>query len=143
MRQGAVSACALAGALCLPASALAETLVASRTIPARSIVAAADLARIEEILPGTLSDPAQAVGMEARVTIYQGRPVKESDVGAPALVERNEIVALFYRQRGLEILTDGRVLGRAALGERVRVMNLGSRITVTGTVSGPGQVTVP
>jgi flagella basal body P-ring formation protein FlgA len=135
---------ALIAVLCaVAAPTTAETLVASRTIPARTIVAASDLTRIDGFLPGTLSDPVQAIGLEARVTIYQGRPLKEGDVGAPALVERNEIVALLFRQKGLEILTDGRVLGRAALGERVRVMNLGSRITVTGTVSGPGQVTVP
>ena len=121
----------------------AETLVAARTIPARSIVVASDLSRIGDTLPGTISDPALAIGLEARVTIYQGRPVKVGDVGAAALVERNDIVGLLFQQGGLQILTDGRVLGRAALGERVRVMNLGSRITVTGTVSGPGQITVP
>lgn len=141
MKPGILLACVLCVAA--PLGAAAETLVAVRTIPARTIVAAADLSRVDGFLPGTLSDPAQAIGLEARVTIYQGRPLREGDVGAPALVERNEIVALVYQHSGLEILTDGRVLGRAAMGERVRVMNLGSRITITGTVSGPGQVSVP
>jgi flagellar basal body P-ring formation protein FlgA len=126
----------------LASTAAAESVVAARTIPARSIITAADLQVTSGKFPGSLSDPARAVGLEAQVTLYQGRPVSPGDVGPPAMVERNDIVALVYMRDGLQILTDGRVLDRAAIGDRVRVMNLGSRITVTGTVTGPGEITV-
>ena len=40
------------------------------------------------------------------------------------------------------IATEGRALDRAGVGERLRVMNLGSRNTVTGTVAEDGAVLV-
>ena len=125
------------------APAAAESLVAARTIPARAIVSASDLLRTPDRLPGAIHAPAEAVGLEARVTIYAGRPIHAGDLGPPALVERNEIVMLVYDDGPLSILTEGRALDRAALGERVRVMNLGSKNTVTGTVAAPGRISVP
>lgn len=131
-------------ALVLAATAAgAESVIAARTIPARTVITGADLRLVDGKLPGSLSDPAAAVGLEAQVTLYQGRPVRAGDIGPPALVDRNDIVALSYDRAGLRILTDGRALDRAGLGERVRVMNLASRITVTGTVTGPGEISVP
>jgi flagella basal body P-ring formation protein FlgA len=58
------------------------------------------------------------------------------------VVERNQIVTLIYDQSGLTIATDGRVLDRGGVGDRIRVMNLQSRSTVTGTVGEDGNVYV-
>jgi flagella basal body P-ring formation protein FlgA len=126
----------------LAAPAAADTLVAARTIRAQAILGPADLAMVEAEVPGALADPAEALGMEARVVLYAGRPIRAGDVGPPALVERNQIVPMIYDQSGLTIQTEGRALGRAAAGERVRVMNLGSRSTVSGTVDEAGRVIV-
>ncbi len=123
-------------------AALAETLVATRTIRSKSVVTAADLDQLPEVIPGALSDPADAIGMEARVTIYAGRPIRDGDLGRPALVERNEIVALVFRTGSLTITSEGRALGRAGAGEMVKVMNLSSRITVAGHVAEDGSVHV-
>ena len=123
--------------------AVADTLVATHTIPARSVIEASDLDRAAEASPGAIADLDEAIGLEARVTIYAGRPVRAGDLGPPALVDRNQIVALVFDRGGIAIGTDGRSLDRAALGERLRVMNLSSKTTVIGTVSGPGRVSVP
>ena len=136
-----ILAALLSGSLATVAAA--DTVIALRTVPARSIVSASDLGLAKGDVPGALSDPAAAVGLETRVTLYQGRPVLGGHLGPPALVERNEVVALHYNHSGLEILTEGRALDRAGAGDRVRVMNLSSRITVTGTVTGPGEISVP
>ena len=40
------------------------------------------------------------------------------------------------------IVTEGRALDRAGIGERLRVLNLSSRTTVTATVQGAGLATV-
>ncbi len=125
------------------APAVAETVVATRTIRAREVIAPADLRVDAATVPGTLRDPSAAIGHEARYTIYAGRPVRPTDLATAAVVERNELVLLFYRQGALKIHTDGRSLGRGAVGDRVRVMNLASRATVTGTVVAPGQISVP
>lgn len=121
---------------------LGSTVVAARPIRARQILGPADLTTTAGATPGAIADPADAVGMEARTAIYAGWPVRAADLAPPAAVERNALVALSFRSGGLVIETEGRSLGRAGPGERVRVMNLDSRVTVTGTVVGPNRVEV-
>ncbi len=133
----------LAGALLAAGPLLAETVIATRTIRAREAILPTDLRVDPAVIPGAISDPADAVGQEARYTIYAGRPVRPSDLNAAAVIERNDLVLLIYAQGALQIQTDGRALGRGALGDRVRVMNLASRTTITGTITAPGQITVP
>ena len=128
--------------LALAAPVSAESLVATRTIRAKSVVAPEDLTLVSAELPGALSDPGQAVGLEARVSIYAGKPVRPGDLGPPTLVERNQLVTLVYLSGGLAISTEGRALARGSVGDEVRVMNLGSRNTVSGRVGPDGSVYV-
>lgn len=120
----------------------AESVVATRTIRAKALVQPEDLTMVAAEFPGAIRDPSVAVGLEARVTIYAGKPVRLADLGQPALVERNQLVSLVYLSGGLAIATEGRSLGRAAEGEVLRVINLGSRTTVTGRVGPDGTVYV-
>jgi flagella basal body P-ring formation protein FlgA len=124
----------------LPASA--ETLVAARTVRAQSILTPDDLAVIAEAVPGTLGTPEEAVGLEARTILYQGRPIRPTDVGPAAIVERNALVVLVYQSGALTITAEGRALGRGGPGDALRVMNLVSRTAVTGTVAPDGRVIV-
>lgn len=128
--------------LALAAPVSAESLVATRTIRAKSLVAAEDLTLVSAELPGALSDPADAVGLEARVAIYAGKPVRPGDLGPPTLIERNQLVTLIFLSGGLAISTEGRALSRGSEGDEVRVMNLGSRNTVTGRIGPDGAVYV-
>lgn len=133
---------ALTLALLMPVQALADTVVAARTLRAGTVLSGEDLAMIAEDVPGALSSLDDALGQEARVNLYSGRPIRAGEVGPPAVVERNQIVILIYDQNGLTIATDGRVLDRGGVGDRIRVMNLQSRSTVTGTVGEDGNVYV-
>jgi flagella basal body P-ring formation protein FlgA len=128
--------------LALAAPVSAESLVATRTIRARSLIASEDLTLVGAELPGALSNPGEAVGLEARVAIYAGKPVRPGDLGPPTLIERNQLVTLVYLSGGLAISTEGRALARGSEGDEVRVMNLGSRNTVTGRVGPDGAVYV-
>ena len=128
--------------LLLTAPALAESLVATRTIRAQSVIAAGDVARVEAALPGALDDPGLAVGLEARATIHAGRPVRAKDLAAPALVERNQLVPLIFLSGGLAIATEGRALARGAEGDVIRALNLASRTTVSGRVGPDGALYV-
>ncbi|WP_102224046.1 flagellar basal body P-ring formation chaperone FlgA [Acidimangrovimonas sediminis] len=120
----------------------AETLIAAHTIRARAVLGPEDLSTIRADVPGALTDPATVIGQEARVVLYAGRPIRRGDVGPPALVERNQLVALAYRQGALTIHAEGRALGRAGAGEEIRVMNTASRTTISGTVQPDGSVVV-
>lgn len=120
----------------------ADTIVATRVIRANSIIDAGAISLSPATVPGAIENPAEVLGLEARVSLYPGRPIRPGDVGPPALIERNQIVALVYMRGGLSILTEGRSLSRAAAGERARVMNLASRKSVSGIVQTDGSVQV-
>ncbi len=134
----------LAIALCisLSAPAAAEVIVPVRTIRAKEVITAADITWKPTEIPGAISDPAAIIGQEARISLYPGRPVRPGDVGPPALVERNDLVSLVYTRGTLRISAEGRVLGRGSVGERVRVMNLTSRTTVSGQILPDGSIEV-
>lgn len=130
----------LAFAVALPASA--ETVVATRTLRPATVIAPGDVVTVDAAVEGALRDPAAAIGQEARVVIYAGRPIHPGDLAAPALVERNQLVVLAYAAGPLVIRAEGRALGRGARGDVVRVMNLASRTVVSGRVDAPGIVSV-
>jgi flagella basal body P-ring formation protein FlgA len=128
---------------CLAAGAvLAQSVTPLRAIRSQSLIGAGDVALSEETVPGAVAELAAVVGREARVTLYPGRPILSEQIGAPALVERNQIVRMHYVQGPLSIVTEGRALERAGSGEMLRVMNLASRQIVTGSVAADGSIEV-
>lgn len=122
--------------------AVADIVIATRTIKAQTPIAATDVALAAAESEGAATSLESVIGQEARVTIYAGRPVMVADVGAPAMVERNQIVRLAFQTGGLAILTDGRALDRGAAGDVIRVMNLESKNTVSGLIDENGVVRV-
>lgn len=128
--------------LCLASPAAADTLVAGRTIRAATVIAADDLALSADDVPGALQDPSDAIGLETRAALYAGRPIRPGDLRPAAVVERNQIVQIAWHRGSLAIRAEGRALGRGAPGEEIRVMNLASRTTITGTVGADAAIHV-
>jgi flagella basal body P-ring formation protein FlgA len=126
----------------LAEAALAGAVVPVRPIRGQSLIAADDVEAADLDLPGAIEDPAAVVGREARVTLYPGRPILKGQVGAPALVERNQLVRMNFADGPLIITAEGRVLDRGGVGEVVRVMNLSSRQIVSGAVAADGSIEV-
>ena len=124
--------------LLLAGQAGADTVVAARTIPAQSIIMPGDIVLNGRTVPGGIVDKEQVIGMEARVALFAGRPIRPGDIGFPAVVERNQIIPLLYQRDGLTISTEGRALGRAGPGDLIRVMNISSRSTVTARIGADG-----
>ena len=58
------------------------------------------------------------------------------------LVQRDQNVTLIYQSAGLYLTTRGKALDNGAEGDVVNVLNPLSKRTVTGVVSGRGQVTI-
>lgn len=126
----------------LPGAALADSLVATRTIRAQSIIGPDDVTLVAAAIPGALDSAEGALGFETRVALYAGRPIRPSDIGPPAVIDRNQIVPLAFAAGNLTILTEGRALDRGGVGDVIRIMNLGSRATVSGRISADGRVLV-
>lgn len=138
MRTGAL----LITALFVGWPCAADTLVAARTIRSQTLLSPADVIVVPNDLPGELSRPEDIIGLEARVVLYEGRPISASDLGPAAIIERNQIVTLVFNKGPLSIATEARSLGRGGIGDAIRVMNLASRTTVSGTVTPDGTVVV-
>ncbi len=131
-----------AAAVLLAPAALASSIVPVRAIRAQTVLSASDLVVGETEVPGAIAAIEAAVGLEARVTLYPGRAILPSQLGPPAIVARNQVVRMEFRSGALAITAEGRALDRAGPGEMVRVMNLGSKQVVTGTVSASGTIEV-
>ena len=137
-----VLATLLIASMVLPMSASGQTVEVARPIKANSTIGPDDLLIVAETVPGAFTNISDAIGLEARKTLYPGRPIMIADLGPVSIVERNQLVDLVFVQGKLRIVADGRALGRASMGGRVRVMNTDSRLTVTGVVVGPSLVEV-
>lgn len=136
---------ALAIALAVvPAQIQAATVTAIRTLPAGTIIADGDLAVSSgpDNDPANIVDPQAAVGLQARTTIYEGRPIVAANLLKPTLVERNSLVTVTYTSDGLSISTEGRALGRGGAGDTVRVLNIASRVTLNATINPDGTLSV-
>ncbi len=128
--------------LLTPIPVQADIVVPTRTIRAKEIISATDLQLKTQQVSGAVSNPEFLIGQEARIALYPGRPIRAGDVGPPALVDRNDLVVLVFDRQPLSITAEGRALGRGAAGDRIRVMNLSSRTTVTGAIRPDGQIEV-
>ncbi|MEM9796280.1 MAG: flagellar basal body P-ring formation chaperone FlgA [Pseudomonadota bacterium] len=122
--------------------ALADAVMVTRPVRAGDALAADILAFLDVEAEDAFGDPRDVVGLEARVNLYPGRAIRHRDVGAPTVVRRNTVVPLIFVRGGLTITVEGRALDRAGAGESVRIMNLSSRSTVTGTATADGAVIV-
>ncbi|WP_424941211.1 flagellar basal body P-ring formation chaperone FlgA [Aliiroseovarius sp. S253] len=120
----------------------ADTVIAARNLRPGMIVSTQDVKLVDTEIAGGFQLLGDVIGQEARVVLYAGRPVLPNDIGPPAVIDRNQIVTLVYKAGSMTILTEGRSLGRGAIGDRIPVMNLASRTTVTGSVSPSGDVIV-
>lgn len=122
--------------------AMADIVIANRNLPARSVVLESDVDAISGDIVGHASSIAQVLGQELTVAVYAGRPFPLSQLAAPAIIERNQIVALVFARGGVNIETEARALDRGGVGARIRAMNLASRNTVFGTISEDGRIHV-
>lgn len=122
--------------------AMADTVVPVRTIRAQSIISVADVVLKTGVVSDGFSQIEDVIGQEARVALYPGRIIGLSDIGPPALVQRNQIVRVIFRTNGLQITAEGRALERGGVGDQVRIMNTSSRATLFGQVQADGSVFV-
>lgn len=85
-------------------------------------------------------DPKDLIGMQAKRLIAQGRPVQLQSVTPPIVVSRGQEVDIELRHGALHLVTKGKAIGDAYLGQEVRVVNLSSNKTITAIARADGVV---
>ena len=60
----------------------------------------------------------------------------------PALVQRNDVVTIFYEAPGINLTLRGQAQEAGALGDTINVMNTQSKRMLQGVVIGAGRVAV-
>jgi flagellar basal body P-ring formation protein FlgA len=84
----------------------------------------------------------RAVGMQARKQLRAGQALKTADLAKPDLVQRDQSVTLTFESPGLYLSVRGKALEGGTEGDVVNVLNLQSKRTISGVVTGRGQVSV-
>ena len=83
-----------------------------------------------------------AIGMQTRRPLRAGQPLKTLDLAKPDLVQRDQDVTIIFQTAGIYLTTRGKALDSGSEGDTVSVLNVQSKRTVSGRVSGRGQVSV-
>jgi flagellar basal body P-ring formation protein FlgA len=145
MRHLALLIASLALVAAPAAAADVPAVFAKRTLRVGALVTAADVelqSLAEHRAAGVATSLEAVVGQEVRRNLYANRPVMTEDVGAPTVVHRNSLVTIAYASGSLQLTALGRAIDSAGLHEPIRVVNIDSRVTVVGKVTGPGTVRV-
>jgi flagella basal body P-ring formation protein FlgA len=95
-----------------------------------------------ELGGGEPASRAVAVGMQTRRPLRAGQALKTVDLVKPDLVQRDQDVTIVYQTAGIYLTTRGKALESGSEGDTVSVLNVQSKRTVSGRVSGRGQVSV-
>lgn len=119
----------------------------ARPVAAGEVIGQADLewqsVRADRLDRNAVTAAAQLVGMTPTRGLKAGRAVKAGEVRAPQLVAKGALVTMSVSAPGLTLTATGRALDDGADGEIVRVLNVHSKRTVEGVVSGQNQVRIP
>jgi flagella basal body P-ring formation protein FlgA len=83
------------------------------------------------------------VGLAARGNIRAGQGLRTSDLMKAEVVKKNEMVLLHYEAPGMVLTMRGQALEPGAEGDLVNVLNIQSKRTIQGVITGRGRISIP
>ncbi len=122
-----------------------EVAVLTRDIERTEMLKSSDVAQERRPRAEVTGEPAtrdRAVGMQLRRPMRAGMPIRVADIAKPEFVQRDQNVTIIYQVPGLYLTTRGKAVESGAEGDTINVLNVQTKRTLTGTVTGRGQVTV-
>ncbi|MGY8638749.1 flagellar basal body P-ring formation chaperone FlgA [Bradyrhizobium sp. 14AA] len=122
-----------------------EVAVLTRDIDRADLLKSSDVTLERRPKAEVTGEPAsrdRTVGMQLRRPMRAGTPIRVADIVKPDFVQRDQSVTIIYQVPGLHLTTRGKAIESGAEGDTVSVLNLQSKRTLTGVVTGRGQVTV-
>jgi flagella basal body P-ring formation protein FlgA len=122
-----------------------EAAVLARNVERNEILKSSDVMverRPKAEVGGDAAARDRAVGMQARRQLRAGQAIRAADLAKPDLVQRDQNVILIYEAPGIYLTMRGKALENGTEGDVVNVMNLQSKRTLSGTVTGRSQVSI-
>ena len=112
-------------------------LTLNKTLQQGQVVQAEDISLLssESLQPGTLTDPAQAIGKILKYGLGAGQILRYDMLRAPYTVKLGQAVQLQVLGSGFRVSAEGQALGNAAEGETTSART-GSGQIVNGVVKG-------
>lgn len=127
-------------------SAMGDVLVASRALPAGTVLAAEDVVvarrQITDLSHGYLQRAEAGVGSILRRPVAEGAVILPSLLTQPMAVRRGQQVLIEAVQGPIRVQGAGEMLADGATGTRVKVRNLASGRVVEGLVQADGRIRV-
>jgi len=121
--------------------------VLTRPVAAGEVIGEHDLewrpVRADRLDRNAATAAAQLVGMTPARGLKAGRAVKVGEIRPPVLVVKGALVTMSVSAPGLALTATGRALDDGADGDVVRVLNVQSKRTIEGLVSGQNRVRIP
>jgi flagella basal body P-ring formation protein FlgA len=122
-----------------------EVAVLTHDVERTETLKSSDLATERRPKAEVIGEPVsrdRAIGMQLRRPMRAGTPLRVADVAKPDFVQRDQNVTIIYQVPGLYLTTRGKAVDNGAEGDTVSVLNVQTKRTLTGIVTGRGQVTV-
>lgn len=122
-----------------------EVAVLTRDIDRTELLKSSDVALERRPKAEVTGEPAsrdRTLGMQLRRPMRAGMPIRVADIVKPDFVVRDQAVTIIYQVPGVYLTTRGKAIESGAEGDTVSVVNLQSKRTLTGVVTGRGQVTI-
>lgn len=121
----------------------AGLLIAARPLLQGQVLRAEDLATRNGDLsqPGTLADPALAVGKILKFGVGAGQTLKQDMLRTPYAVTQGQTVQMQVAGPGYRIHTEGQAMSNAAEGQSLRIKALSGQV-ISGLAQADGSVEV-
>lgn len=110
------------------------------------IISESDLEYVDfytaEIQPDTLLKAEDVIGMTPRRMATPGKALRVTEILAPQLISRGEMVTIILDDGPLRLTASGKAMQNGAKGDIIRIVNNSSNRSLDGIVSGSGEVIV-
>ena len=118
--------------------ALAEMVVASRTLERGEVLSASDLALarrdLAQVQGRFMKSTEEAVGLRVKSAIRANSPLRGDYLERVPIVKSGQMVTLLAENEVVRITASGQAKGSGALGESIMVRNIASQKDVAGRV---------
>lgn len=98
--------------------------------------------RARKVKGEIINDPEDLIGMAARRSIQEGRPIRRGQIQRPILVPRRSVVTVIHHTPFMRLTAQGRALENGGKGDFIQIANMQSKKIIEAEVIGAGRVIV-